>query len=127
MLRLGILVLMLFSLVLGRCGGASFNGGKETKKEQPTPQPARARDNSTPPAVVVTPAPLPSVAPTVVPGAIAQGSFTVWTVPQNPDPKMHYDIYIEVKLPANISSYAYDDLSGSVVGTDSYQRAIGPN
>lgn len=56
---------------------------------------------------------------------VVKGSFRVWTIPADPEPLMAYDIYIDVKLPSNVSTYSRNDLSGRVVGTDGYDQPIG--
>jgi hypothetical protein len=70
-------------------------------------------DNRTPAA-----APLP-------PGAIVQGSFTVFANPPNPMEGQDYYVHVRVKLPATLSSYSRSDLSGTLVGTDGYTHTIG--
>ena len=35
-----------------------------------------------------------------------------------------YDIVIQVKLPPNVTKYRGSDISGNVIGTDSYRQAI---
>ena len=56
--------------------------------------------------------------------AITKGSFTVWTVPQDPAPGQNYLIIIQVKLPKKITRYRRSDLKGTVVGTDGYKQYI---
>lgn len=67
---------------------------------------------------VAPPAPLP-------PGAIVQGSFTVFANPPNPMEGQDYYVHVRVKLPATLSSYSRSDLSGTLVGTDGYTHTIG--
>jgi hypothetical protein len=57
--------------------------------------------------------------------AITAGSFTVWTVPSDPAPYQDYWVYIQVKLPSTIKTITMSDLSGRLIGTDTYQQAIG--
>jgi hypothetical protein len=57
-------------------------------------------------------------------GAITKGSFTVWTVPADPTVMQNYQIVIEVKLPQISGSYQRADLSGRVIGTDSYTQSL---
>ena len=63
-----------------------------------------------------------------VPGnAVTRGSFSAWTIPEDPVEGQDYRIVIEVKLPGDVpsSSYQKSDLSGHVSGTDFYQQPIG--
>ena len=53
-----------------------------------------------------------------------KGSFTVWTVPNNPKPGEGYSIVISVSLPDHLKRYRADDLSGFVIGTDGYRQPI---
>lgn len=63
--------------------------------------------------------------PAAKPGnAVTKGSFTVWSVPKDPQPSEAYQIFIEVKLPPNTQKYTRDDLSGSVVGTDGFSLPL---
>ena len=54
---------------------------------------------------------------------VVKGNFTVWTVPEDPDPGVPYDIVIQVKLPKN-AKLRWGDVSGLVVGTDGYEQRI---
>lgn len=56
--------------------------------------------------------------------AITKGSFTVWTDPEDPRPRMPYDIVIQIKLPEGSRQYRLNDLSGKVIGTDGYVKVI---
>jgi hypothetical protein len=56
--------------------------------------------------------------------AVTKGSFTVWTVPEDPEPGQDYVIVIEIKLPEKLRQYPLKDLSGTVVGTDGWKQAI---
>lgn len=85
----------------------------QTPVAPPSPPPV---DNRTPAAA--PPAPLP-------PGAIVQGSFTVFADPPNPMEGQDYYVHVRVKLPATLSSYSRSDLSGTLVGTDGYTHTIG--
>ena len=51
--------------------------------------------------------------------AVAKGSFTVWTVPEFPQPDRYYDIVIQIKLPEGSKSLRSTDLSGVIIGDDS--------
>jgi len=53
-----------------------------------------------------------------------KGSFSAWTVPNDPDPGQDYVIVVVVKLPTRVKKYRASDLSGIVVGTDGYRQAI---
>jgi hypothetical protein len=57
--------------------------------------------------------------------AVTKGSFTVWTVPEDPQPGQKYDIMIQVKLKNDLKRYPRSDLSGNVVGTDGYRDFFG--
>lgn len=57
--------------------------------------------------------------------AVVKGSFTAWTVPEDPEPGEDYKIFIRVKLPDRIKNdYPLRDLSGLVIGTDGYRQMI---
>ena len=56
--------------------------------------------------------------------AVQKGSFTAWTVPADPAPREDYIIVIRIKLPAGTRTYRIGDLSGKVIGTDSYEQEI---
>lgn len=56
--------------------------------------------------------------------AITKGSFTVWTIPEDPEPGQNYHIIIQVKLPDRITRYRRSDLSGTVIGTDGYRQFL---
>ncbi len=105
------------------CQSSSFSGGSKKDSAQdttviapagtPAPTPIPQSNNSQP---IITPTPMP--------GAITKGSFTVYTVPANPEPRQDYKIHIEVKLPSGTKNYQRSDLSGTVNGTDNYFRDI---
>ncbi|MCA8988809.1 MAG: hypothetical protein KDA78_14260 [Planctomycetaceae bacterium] len=54
----------------------------------------------------------------------SKGSFTVWTVPNDPKPGQDYKIMILVKLPSRVERYRATDLAGIVIGTDGYRQPI---
>jgi hypothetical protein len=56
--------------------------------------------------------------------AVVKGSFTVWTVPEDPNPYQDYLIIIQVRLPKNTRQYERNDLSGIVIGTDKYEQTL---
>jgi hypothetical protein len=56
--------------------------------------------------------------------AVMEGSFTVWTIPDDPIPGETYKIMIEVRLPAKVSRYPRSDLSGMVTGTDGWHQPL---
>lgn len=56
--------------------------------------------------------------------AVTKGSFTAWTSPQNPMPRQNYRIIIEVRLPSDIEKYRLSDLSGTVKGSDTFERRL---
>jgi hypothetical protein len=57
--------------------------------------------------------------------AVTKGSFTAWTVPEDPQPGENYMIVIQIRLPENIDKYPLRDLTGMVEGTDTYRQPIG--
>jgi len=57
-------------------------------------------------------------------GAITDGSFSVWTEPENPDPGEPYKIVIQIQLPKGTQEYNLRDLEGMVVGSDGYRKPI---
>ena len=59
--------------------------------------------------------------------AVSKGSFTVWTIPQSPEPRQDYVIVIEISVPPAKKTYPLSDLSGVVIGTDSYKQALPQN
>lgn len=56
--------------------------------------------------------------------AVRQGSFTVWTIPDDPAPGENYAIVIEVRLPEKIHRYPRSDISGLVTGTDGWRQPL---
>lgn len=56
--------------------------------------------------------------------AVTQGSFTAWTVPEDPEPRRDYMIVIRIRLPERTRMYRISDLSGKVVGTDAYVQHL---
>lgn len=56
--------------------------------------------------------------------AVTKGSFTAWTSPEKPEPGQNYRIIIEVRLPNDVKRYRLSDLTGTVKGSDSFQRRI---
>ena len=59
--------------------------------------------------------------------AVTAGSFTAWTVPEDPKPLEDYRIVVRIRLPKRIRRYPVADISGMVIGTDSYRQAIPGN
>ena len=57
-------------------------------------------------------------------GAVTDGSFSVWTEPDNPDPGEPYKIVIQIQLPKGATDYNLNDLEGVVVGSDGYRKPI---
>jgi len=106
------------------CIGSLEGCGPSNSFSGSNPAPA-SRPRQTSDAIVDTlqtsvapPAPLP-------PGAIVQGSFTVFADPPHPMEGQEYFVHIRIKLPATLSSYSRGDLSGTLVGTDGYTHTIG--
>ncbi len=57
--------------------------------------------------------------------AVTKGSFTAWTVPEDPAPREDYLIVIQIRLPKRIRSYRKEDLSGFLEGDDGYETPLG--
>jgi len=55
---------------------------------------------------------------------ITKGSFSAWTVPNDPKPGEDYQIIIVVRLPDRVKRYQASDLKGLVIGTDGYKQPI---
>lgn len=54
-----------------------------------------------------------------------KGSFTAWTVPEDPKPEEDYTIVIQIKLPPGVTKVPKRDLEGSIVeGSDKYRLHI---
>jgi hypothetical protein len=51
---------------------------------------------------------------------VSKGSFSAWTVPEDPEPRKDYMIVIRIKLPESTKLYRISDLSGKVEGSDNY-------
>jgi hypothetical protein len=66
--------------------------------------------------------------PFAMPGAgkvTMKGSFTAWTVPEDPKPEEDYTIVIQIRLPPGVKKIPKRDLEGSIVeGTDKYRLHI---
>jgi len=59
--------------------------------------------------------------------AVSKGSFSAWTVPENPLPNRNYFIVIQVRLPESLAKngkYRARDLTGMVNGTDTFRKRI---
>ena len=59
--------------------------------------------------------------------AVTQGSFSAWTVPEDPEPSQPYVIRIVVRLPGDwnqSAKFRLRDISGMVIGTDGYKQVI---
>ncbi len=57
--------------------------------------------------------------------AVTKGSFTVWTVPEDPAPGQQYVIMIRVKLNDRVKRYPRSDMAGNILGTDGYKNYFG--
>ncbi len=55
---------------------------------------------------------------------ITQGSFSVWTVPEDPEPFKSYKIVIQLNRLVPIRDLR-EDVTGTVTGTDGYRASIG--
>lgn len=56
--------------------------------------------------------------------AVSAGSFSAWTVPEDPKPGQDYMIVIRIKAPERSRTYRITDLTGELVGTDGYRLTI---
>ncbi|NQV24978.1 MAG: hypothetical protein HQ518_11490 [Rhodopirellula sp.] len=56
--------------------------------------------------------------------AVSKGSFSAWTVPEDPKPGRDYMIVIRIRLPEETKQYHISDLSGKVEGTDLYVQYL---
>lgn len=57
--------------------------------------------------------------------AVTKGSFTTWTVPEDPAPREDYLVVIQIRLPEKIKKYRKEDLTGFLEGDDGYQTPLG--
>jgi len=55
---------------------------------------------------------------------VSRGSFSAWTVPEDPEPRKDYMIVIRIKLPDKTKLYRISDLSGKVEGSDLYKQYL---
>lgn len=55
---------------------------------------------------------------------VSKGSFSAWTVPEDPEPRKDYMIVIRIKLPEKTRLYRISDLSGKVEGSDAYVQHL---
>ena len=55
---------------------------------------------------------------------VSKGSFSAWTVPEDPEPRKDYMIVIRIKLPEKTRLYRISDLSGTVQGSDDYSQYL---
>ena len=56
--------------------------------------------------------------------SVTKGSFTAWTIPEDPVVLEPYLIVIQIALPKRVRRYRISDLSGSVTGTDKYDQIL---
>jgi hypothetical protein len=56
---------------------------------------------------------------------VTKGSFSAWTVPEDPKPREDYLVVIQIRLPEKIRKYSREDLSGFLEGDDGYQTPLG--
>ncbi|MDB5340396.1 MAG: hypothetical protein JWN70_6015 [Planctomycetaceae bacterium] len=59
--------------------------------------------------------------------AVNKGSFTAWTVPEDPKPGEDYKIVIQVKYKKRNLKIPKGDITGSVIGTDKFRLMISPS
>lgn len=55
---------------------------------------------------------------------VSKGSFSAWTVPEDPEPRKDYMIVIRIRLPEKTRLYRISDLSGKVEGSDFYVQHL---
>lgn len=55
---------------------------------------------------------------------VSKGSFSAWTVPEDPEPRKDYMIVIRIRLPEKTKLYRISDLSGKVEGSDYYVQHL---
>lgn len=55
---------------------------------------------------------------------VSKGSFSAWTVPEDPEPRKDYMIVIRIRLPERTKLYRISDLSGKVEGSDFYVQHL---
>ena len=55
---------------------------------------------------------------------VSKGSFSAWTVPEDPEPRKDYMIVIRIRLPEKTKLYRISDLSGKVEGSDFYVQHL---
>ena len=55
---------------------------------------------------------------------VSKGSFSAWTVPEDPEPRKDYMIVIRIRLPEKTNLYRISDLSGKVEGSDFYVQHL---
>lgn len=55
---------------------------------------------------------------------VSKGSFSAWTVPEDPEPRKDYMIVIRIRLPEKTRLYRISDLSGKVEGSDLYVQHL---
>lgn len=91
--------------------GSTTNGGGEASKPAKNPGSGTGKNGSG--------YPMPAG------GGVRKGSFTAWTIPEDPEPREDYLIVIQVQLPKNIGRYRQEDLSGFMTGDDGYETPIG--
>jgi tetratricopeptide (TPR) repeat protein len=70
-------------------------------------------------------APPDAVPEPLVQRAVTNGSFSVWSEPAVPIAGESYAIYVRVRLPDQVVNYPRTDLSGLLIGSDGYRKAIG--
>lgn len=113
----------ILAMILVSCSSAQeFNGGGAPAPEKDT-TPVTKEKTTTEDTTAELPANLPDLQPPPR-NVVTKGSFSAWTMPENPNPGQAYTITIEVKLPSNVSQYQRSDLSGMVIGTDGYQQSL---
>lgn len=57
--------------------------------------------------------------------AATKGSFTAWTVPEDPAPREDYLVVMQIQVPEKLRKYRKEDLSGFLEGDNGYETPLG--
>lgn len=94
-----------------------LEGLKLQPDDQPTSPPPNRNPRPQDPPQYFNPAP---------PDAVTQGSFSVWAEPRSPKIGEPYRIFVQIRLPDDVTEYDWSDLQGMIVGSDGYRKPIPP-
>ena len=84
-------------------------------KGEPTARKANAQDAAAPNLALSAPPPG---------SAKTQGNFSVWTDPALTRENQDYKLFIRLKLPADLKTFAKEDITGELNGSDGYFQAL---